>query len=46
MQRLADVVGDGGVSRGSELGYAVPAQRVEFEAVRAHLEDSSGRLND
>lgn len=34
MQRLADVVGDGGVSRGSELGYAVPAQRVEFEAVR------------
>lgn len=34
MQRLADVVGDGGVARGSELGYAVPAQRVEFEAVR------------
>ena len=34
MQRAADVVGDQGVSRGAALPYAVPRQRIEFDALR------------
>lgn len=34
MQRAADVIGDQGVARGAALPYAVPRQRIEFDALR------------
>lgn len=34
MQRAADFVGDRGVARGAQLPYAVPRQRIEFDALR------------
>lgn len=34
MQRAADLVGDQGVVRGAALPYAVPQQRIEFDALR------------
>ena len=34
MQRAADFVGDQGVARGAALPYAVPWQRIEFDALR------------
>ncbi len=34
MQSLADLAGDSGVARGSQLAYAVPQQRTEFTAQR------------
>jgi isoquinoline 1-oxidoreductase subunit beta len=34
MQRAADFVGDQGVARGAALPYAVPRERIEFDALR------------
>lgn len=34
MQRAADFLGDQGVARGARLHYAVPRQRIEFDALR------------
>lgn len=34
LQRAADFIGDQGVARGAQLPYAVPRQRIEFDALR------------